>query len=375
MMKPNCLISGALFLAAFSAASSAMAAEKLALNHVWSRLADVNGEFGSVESAEFSVDSTRIVSGTKFDNTVRIFRVSDGAELWSRTVPQEIERVGWTADGAYVASVSEDGLLRVFDAQTAEVVFRFQHDNGIDGLTVSHDGRWLATGQERVDGVGAVRIFSTADWSLVETLPFRGTVNELDFSSDDGLLAAVGDHMARIYDTRRWRVKHEFPLPADTQTYGADKKYINTRFSPDDSLLAVGATFGFIYVHDVKSGELVRRIHKSAEKTETVEWTKDGRYLLVAGNGMTIDFFALEDLLDKTIDNGSLPFAMQVPVTDALEYMHFNETGALLTTAHQDGTVQLWTFMSDDPNVNERQHRKVRREQDATARAEGRYVE
>ena len=375
MMKPNCLISGALFLAACGAASSAMAAEKLALNHVWSRLADVNGEFGSVESAEFSVDSTRIVTGTKFDNTVRVFRVSDGAELWSRTVPQEIERVGWTADGAYVASVSEDGLLRVFDAETAEVVFRFQHDNGIDGLTVSHDGRWLATGQERVDGVGAVRIFSTADWSLVETLPFRGTVNELDFSSDDGLLAAVGDHMARIYDTRRWRVKHEFPLPADTQTYGADKKYINTRFNPDDSLLAAGATFGFIYVHDVKSGELVRRIHKSAEKTETVEWTKDGRYLLVAGNGMTIDFFAVEDILDKTIDNGSLPFAMRVPMTDALEYMHFNETGALLTTAHQDGTVQLWTFMSDDPNVNERQHRKVRREQDATARAEGRYVE
>ena len=374
-MKPHRLISTTLCTAAMTAPTGVMAADTLALNHVWSRLADVNGEFGSVESAEFSPDSTRIATGTKFDNTVRVFRVSDGAEIWSRTVPQEIERVAWTADGRHVASVSEDGLLRVFDAESAEVVFRFQHENGIDGLTVSHDGRWLATGQERVDGVGLTRIFATEDWSLAQTLPHRGTVNELDFSSDDRWIAAAGDHTARIYDTRRWRIAHEFTLPADTETYGDKNIYINTRFNPDNSLLAVGGAFGFVYIYNTDKGELIRRIHKSAEKTETVEWTKDGRYLLVAGNGMTIDFFAVEHILDRAIDNGSLPVAMQVPVTDALEYMHFNETGALLTTAHQDGTVQLWTFMSDDPNVNERQHRKVRRAQDAAARAEGRYVE
>jgi hypothetical protein len=31
--------------------------------------------------------------------------------------------------------------------------------------------------------------------------------------------------------------------------------------------------------------------------------------------------------------------------------------------------------MSDDPTINERQHRKVRREQDEQARRDGRYVE
>lgn len=373
-MKSHCLILGAL-CATLSVPLSAMAADKLALNHVWSRIADINGEYGSVESAEFSPDSTRITTGTKFDNTVRIFRVSDGVELWSRTVPQEIERVAWTGDGKHVASVSEDGLLRVFDAETAEVVFRFQHENGIDGLTVSHDGRWLATGQERVDGVGMTRVFSTEDWSLIKSLPHKGTVNELDFSSDDGLLAAAGDHTARIYDTKRWRTAHELSLPTETETYGKKNIYINTRFNPDDSLLAVGGDFGFIYIYDTDKGALVRRIQKSSDKTETVEWTKDGRYLLVAGNGMTIDFFDVDHILDPEIDNDSLPIAMQVPLTDALEFMHFNESGALLTTAHQDGTVQLWTFMSDDPDVNERQHRKVRREQDTTARNDGRYVE
>ena len=37
--------------------------------------------------------------------------------------------------------------------------------------------------------------------------------------------------------------------------------------------------------------------------------------------------------------------------------------------------MQLWTYRSGDPTLNERQHRKVRAEQDAAARAAGRYVE
>ncbi|MCF8882721.1 hypothetical protein L5849_08420 [Erythrobacter sp. SN021] len=363
-------------------AQSAVASDgPLALNHVWSRLADVNGEYGSVESAEFDPASTRIATGTKFDNTVRVFRVSDGFELWSRTVPQEIERVAWSHDGTRVISVSEDGFLRVFDAETGDLIARHQHQNGIDGLTVSHDGRFVVSGQERVQDEGVVRVFDGRADMLLTTLSFPGTVNEVDFSSDDRIMAAVGDYTARIYrtdsdDPQNWVVAHEWTLPTEAGPYGRDNIYINTKFSPDGRYLAVGGAFGFVYLFDTSSGELLRTLQKSVEKTETVAWTSDGNYLLVAGNGMTIDFFRTADLLNVDYRNSEqVPFALRVTVTDALEYMDFNATGALLTTAHQDGTVQLWTFMSDDPTINDRQHRSVRRDQDAAARAEGRYVD
>ena len=54
---------------------------------------------------------------------------------------------------------------------------------------------------------------------------------------------------------------------------------------------------------------------------------------------------------------------MRVPLTDQLEYMHFNQNGSMLTTAHQDGTVQLWTYMSDNPGINQRSHRALSRQQ------------
>ncbi|KLE31301.1 hypothetical protein AAW01_06675 [Aurantiacibacter gangjinensis] len=337
------------------------------LNHVWSRIADIYGELGSVESAEFSRDGQYIVTGTKFDYTVRIFRVSDGHQMWSRTLAQEIERVAWTVDGQHVASVSEDGLLQVFRADTAEIVFTFQHQNGIDGLSASPDGRYLATGQERVDGMGVTRVFSTEDWSLVTQIPHRGTVNEIDFSSDSTMMAVVGDKAARVYNVADWSERHAWDIAEESPLFDDDHIYINTKFNPDGTLLAAGGTHGFVYIYDMATGELVRLLNKSGQKTETLEWTRDGRYLAVAGHGFTIDFFATEYLLDPSVRNDSLPYAHRAQVTDALEYMHFNTEGTMLTTAHQDGTVQLWTFMSDDPRINERRHREVREIQDRAA--------
>jgi WD40 repeat protein len=366
---------GICLLLAFAA--PARAEGVLGLNQVWSRLADINGELGSVESAELSPDSRFVVTGTKFDYSVRMFRTVDGAQIWERTLPQEIERVAWTRDGRFVVSVSEDAVMRVMRAEDGEVVHVFAHENGIDGLSVSPDGHLLATGQERIRGVGVIRVFNTRDWSVARQIDHPGTVNGVHFSADSGMLAAIGDFDARVYRVADWSVAQQWSLPRSNPLFedGDAHIYISTRFNPDGTILAVGASHGFVYLYDVASGALLRRFNKTGQKTEIVEWTGDGRHLLVAGHGATIDFFATSQLLDPTIRNDSLPFALRAPVSDSMEYLDFNDQGTLLVSAHQDGTVQLWTFMSDNPRINEERHRMVRRAQDEAAREAGRSVE
>lgn len=78
---------------------------QLRLEPVWSRVGDALGEIGSVESAEFSPDGKYIVSGTKYDNSVIMWRTSDGTELWRQNTKQEVERVAWSADGKYLGSI------------------------------------------------------------------------------------------------------------------------------------------------------------------------------------------------------------------------------------------------------------------------------
>ncbi|MEM8815414.1 MAG: hypothetical protein AAGE85_06280, partial [Pseudomonadota bacterium] len=316
---------------------------------------------------EFSPDSAYIVTGSKFDFTVRMFHTSDGVEVWRRELPDEIERVAFTRDGNYVVAGSEDFMMRVLSAADGDTVFEFAHQNGIDAIAASNDGRFMVTGQERFEGIGPGRVFDTKSWDVVATVEHPGTLNELDFSHDDRYMASVGDKSARIWRVGDWTLHREMTLDAEPIFGNLDHIYINCKFSPDGKLLAVGGTHGFVYLFEVESGDLVRRFNKSGQKTETVEWTLDGRYLLVAGHGTTIDFYRTEQLLDDGIDNDALPYALRAPVTDALEYMEFNAAGTLLTTAHQDGTVQLWTFMSDDPTINARRHHEIREQQKRSA--------
>lgn len=331
----------------------AVAGKDIALNKVWSRLADLYGEYGSVESAEFSPDSQYIVTGTKYDYTVRMFSTVDGDEIWRRTLPQEIEQVIWTPDGKYVASGSEDRMFRVFDAKTGDIVFEYDNQDGVDALAASHDGRYILVGQERgADRTGPVRIFSTEDWRLVRTIRHQETVEGLDLTSDDKFFVTSGFDYVRIWRTETGKLVRTFNMPEDPES--REDIFVGATFSPDDRYLAAGAKNGYLYIWDVKSGERLRRLNLWGRKIETIAWTPDGRYLGLAGHMATIDFFAVEDLLNDDIGNDVMPFALQVPVTDNLEHMSFNESGALLTTAHQDGTVQLWTYMSDDPTLNQR---------------------
>ena len=182
---------------------------QLRIEPVWTRVADANGEPGSIESVEFSPDGKYIVSGSKYDNSVVMWRTSDGHELWRQYTFMEVERVGWSSDGKYVAAGSEDYLVTVYDSKTGEVIKKMKHEQGIDGLTWSNTSILLASGEEAVkleDGSdrGWIRIFEMPSGKEIHKVDFGGTVNELFFSGDDKLLLATGLGFVKIFKTDDW---------------------------------------------------------------------------------------------------------------------------------------------------------------------------
>lgn len=360
-----------LSLAVMTAMSgSVWANEDHSLNHVWSRIADINGEFGSVESAEFSPSSEFIVTGTKYDNTVRLFRTEDGHLLWKTELPAEIERVAWAADGKTVVSVSEDHYLRIIRSSDGKILKAIKHDNAMDSLALSHDGRIMAVGEEMRnqsapnagDGTAPVVLYDTGNWKEILRVDQVTTANEIAFTPDDRYFVVVGHLNMRLWETASGRQVHHQAVFEDGESRSL-ARFICAKVSPDNRYIAVGANQGWLYFFDAKTGEYLRRINKTGQKIETVEWTKDSKYVLTSGKGNVIDFFNVEHALDTSLNNGSVPIAMRVPLTDQLEYMHFNQNGSMLTTAHQDGTVQLWTYMSDNPGINQRSHRALTRQQ------------
>ncbi len=333
--------------------------KQLALNPVWTRVADVYGEAGSIESAEFSKDGRYIVSGSKFDNTVIMWRTSDGFEMWRQTLPQEIERVAWSPDGKYVASCSEDFLVRVFKAEDGELVMELRHEQGIDALDWSHNGRWLASGEEYHDDEDGVRrgyltLFNMPEGTVHKRYDFGTTMNEVDFTLDDKYILAAG-HGAQV---------KVFKLPELelVKEFVGDPKhhFITARFSPDQKLIAAGDKDGNYWIWDFETGKLKEKFDRSGHKVEVVNWSPDGKYLATAGNDPFIRFFRTEDILS----GNRIYTALQVHAGDQAEYIDFNTDGSMLVSAHQDGCIRLWIVMSEDPTVNERRHKWVRKQQD-----------
>lgn len=278
---------------------------QLRLEPVWSRVADALGELGSVESAEFSPDGKRIVSGTKYDNSVIMWRTSDGTELWRQSTGQEVERVGWSADGRYVAAASEDFLVTVYEANTGKVAKVLKHTQGIDGLTWSKKGSLLATGEEvikRPDGTtgGLIRIFDMPGGKEIKTLDFGNTVNRLVFSEDDHYLLAVGWSAVKVYRAADWSLlqtlKMDYPMIFTSGVFSPDARYV----------VAVGSmpeVRGNVFVWDWQSGKLLKHFNHTGKKIESIAWHPNGKYLAHAGHDPYIYLYRVADVLKYTNDD------------------------------------------------------------------------
>ncbi len=336
---------------------------QLRLEPVWSRVADALGEPGSVESAEFSPNGRFIVSGTKYDNAVVMWRTSDGAEIWRHYTEQEVERVGWSADGKYVAAGSEDYVVTVYNAETGDIFKILQHSKGIDGLTWSNKGSLLVTGEEKTElenGItkGFIRIFDMPSGKEIQTIDFGNTVNELFFSKDDKYLLAVGHGAIKIYNVADWSLEQ-------TLDPGYFTTFTTGGFSPDSKYVFAagqgGTSRGNCYLWDWKSGELLKMFNHTGKKIESVAWHPNGEYIAYAGHDPYIYVYRLNDILNY--GNDAIPVAHEVWASDHAEYIDFNADGSFLVSAHQNGLIKLWVWMGEDSGLNARRHEWVKTEQ------------
>jgi len=336
---------------------------QLRLEPVWARVADALGEIGSVESAEFSPDGKYIVSGTKFDNSVIMWKTSDGTELWRQYAEQEVERVGWSADGKYVAAASEDYLVTIYDAMSGDVYKVLEHSKGIDGLTWSHTGQMLVTGEEKTvldDNTteGWIRVFDITKDQEIKTINFGNTVNELFFTQDDKHLLAVGHGAVKVYNVEDWSL---------AQTLKPEHFTIFTSgvFSPDGKhVFAVGQggnARGTAYLWEWESGELLKAFNQTGKKIESVSWHPNGQYIAHAGHDPYIYVYRVDDILQFSNDN--IPIAHKIWASDNSEFIDFNADGSFLVSAHQNGLIKLWVWMSEDPAINSKRHEWVKSQQ------------
>ena len=372
-MRTSLLCAG-LLAGALSITPAAQAQIDLSLE--WERLGDSEGVLGqergvaSIESAEFSPDGTRIVSGAKRGGDLVLW-TSSGQELWRRyhSNRAEIEVVAFTRDGTHLVSGGEDGFLRAWRVSDGAQVWSYStnpnagSDVSFDGLGFSNDGDRLAGGDEQ----GRLVVFDTsnpnpANWPNDPiAVVFQGPdnnatsdadINSVDWTQDDRFIVTAG----RDGTVKRWEAADLNDADQGLrQTYtGFQSSIKSVRLSPDDQLIAAGGQLspdGLVLVWDYATGGVVERIDfPMTKKIEAVEWTPNGRFLFTGGNEGRSDDAGLDP--DYPDNGGFGPirafdrqqgFALvEEQVTFRQEYFHFDADGDRLVSSSEDGGLRLW---------------------------------
>ncbi|MFP2925509.1 InlB B-repeat-containing protein [Pyxidicoccus sp. 3LG] len=192
---------------------------------------------------------------------------------WSREGADGAESLAWSPDGSLLAAIESgfDGVLRVWDARTAEVKLRYQHFaaghvsvawSGVNGL--------VATGMSD----GRVIVRDPSAWDVVRELAgFRFSVNGVSWSADGKLLAGVDRAGAvRLWDTSTWALVGQ-------RAAGAAVERVS--LSPDGRRLAVEVSSprSAVEVHDLAS-EQVDRVEGTG-----FAWSPQGDRFAVGGDG------------------------------------------------------------------------------------------
>jgi WD40 repeat protein len=330
----------------------------LSLKHLWTALGDRSGavdmdnDTASVESVEFSPDGRFVVSGSKgvmkdgkrVGQAVKLWRVADGKEIWTRERADEVEAVSFSRNGQFIAAGGEDNQIELLRSSDGSLIRALSLQASCDALRFTPDGKFLAIGDEAQQ----ISIYKVSNWTIQNVVKHGGmadnAVNSIDFTHDNHLMASGGSNG----EVKVWRFLNGKAFLINSIRAGAAVKSV--RISPDGKFLAAGVGMGLgVKVWTLKDGVpiVTLTLHTTDPLTmEAVEWTPDSRYLVTGGTEGRISdgigyirFYKTSDLILKKTE----PALKQRVFRQ--EYIHFSKSGEMMVSGHEDGTLRVWRVL------------------------------
>jgi WD40 repeat protein len=148
-------------------------------------------------------------------------------------------------DGKHLVTVSGDGVVKVSDFDTGNLIYKFKHKFTVNHSNISPDGKYLVTVSD--DKTAKVTDFATGE--LLFTIKHKDVIYSSSISPNGKfLVTASKDGKARVTDltTRQklYEVKHNFSV-------------YHSSISPDGKYLVTASQDGTAKVTDLASGELI----------------------------------------------------------------------------------------------------------------------
>jgi len=279
------------------------------------------GDIGN--NVDFSPDGKLVAVSTLKKAT--IWDAASGQKLYSlvgdASGPQ-LSYIRFSPDGKYLAVANMDGLPKVWDLASREVVFSLAgHAQLCDGIAYSPDSKRLATSDE----AGVAKTWDTKTGQELVTFNQGSLLHSLAFSPDGARLALAGeDGTIKIWDSITG--KELVALPRQSGIY-------TLAFMPDGLRLVAAHQDGSVDVWDSLSGIKLLSLAGHISTVLGTAVSPDGDRIMTSGYDGTIKIWDAAPGSEVQTLAGH---------TGGVFDVAYSPTGSQLATAGQDGTIIIW---------------------------------
>jgi WD40 repeat protein/serine/threonine protein kinase len=274
-----------------------------------------------------------------------LHRLTDSALLTFTGHTKLVGSVVFSPDGTRLATASEDGTVKVWDAANGRVIRNLEgHKGFVVNVAFSPDGKQLASASfDRT-----VKLWDVASGRNIRDLDRANSVGSVAFSPDGTQLATGSyDGFVKLWNTSSGK---------ESQHFKAHSVLVaSVAFSPDGKSIATGGWDKLVKVWDLASGKERLRLEGHTGELKSVAFSPDGKLLASAGLDRTVRIW---DVASPWIWDLVRPRMIHrlIGHTDRIFSVAFSPDGKRVASAGVDQTVRVWDVATGDEAMTLKGH-------------------
>ncbi|HOP05139.1 MAG TPA: WD40 repeat domain-containing protein [Tenuifilaceae bacterium] len=261
------------------------------------------GHEDNVWGAIYSPDDKFLISGA-MDASMILWDVATGKKIKKMTVePKQAKLKGiipeldfelpnslvpgvYNPSGDLLFAGSTDGLIRIFDMNKLQFIDTlYGHKGPVSNFAISTDGKLMATGSWQNELV----VWDLETLKIVHYIKTKNnSAYSLKFMSNDTQLFSAGHNSINIWDIESETIIKTFEGQTGMQ---------ECKFSSDGKYLASCAEDYTVWLRDFETEEVIWKYRGSKMEISTLDFSPDGKYLVVGTPESVILIWKLVDLI------------------------------------------------------------------------------